>query len=187
MKTLFVGLNNAGSAYANTRHNVGLDCLTYLAEKHNGQWQNKKIWNGDFCSLAPHFPVEFFSPGGYINQSGISLAKRLKQWDNENSQIVLLFDEMDLEPGSVKLRVGEMQATHNGLKNIAQFCKIDTMIKLRIGIGRPKFQEQNISYLLAKPSVSDQIKIEQTYKKVNASIQAIINNDWNAVNQIIRN
>jgi PTH1 family peptidyl-tRNA hydrolase len=155
-RIIVVGLGNPGKKYERTRHNVGQEAIEVLATRHGASLKTGR----DRALVAEcrinDVPVVLAVPTTYMNDSGEAvgpLARRYKVSDP--SHIVVLHDELDLEPGVVKIKVGGGLAGHNGLRSISQHIKTDNYIRVRIGVGKPRSKEQGADHVLAKVSAQD--------------------------------
>ena len=124
-----VGLGNPGRSYERTRHNVGYLVVEELARRHGGSWRRKKKAEAADVSVGPK-NVTLMKPTTFMNNSGSALAGR--RADN----LILVHDDLDLEPGTVRVKVGGGAGGHNGLRSSIQNVGPD-FTRVRIGIGRP--------------------------------------------------
>lgn len=159
---IVVGLGNPGKKYERTRHNVGQEAIDVLAQRHN---VSLKVGR-DKALIAEcrinDVAVVLAVPTTYMNDSGEAvgpLARRYKVSDP--SRIIVVHDELDLEPGIVKIKIGGGLAGHNGLRSISQHLKTDDYVRVRIGVGKPRFKEQGADHVLSKVSAADrQVLVE---------------------------
>ncbi len=133
---LVVGLGNPGEQYARTRHNVGFWVLNTLAKRAGTQPKSTgslmSIGVGDLQSQR----VAFVKPKTYMNLSGRAIEQALQWTGCDIAHTIVLYDELDLKVGALRIRAGGGHGGHNGLKSIAQHAGLD-FIRIRIGIGRP--------------------------------------------------
>ena len=148
---LIVGLGNPGKEYARTRHNVGEEVVVLLAKRCNvalkagrDKAMVAEVTIGDHrCVLA--FPLTFMNLSG---QSVGALARRYGVTDPAN--IVVVHDELDLQPAQVRVKVGGGLAGNNGLRSITQHLKTQDYLRVRIGIGKPPSKEQGAQHVLSR-------------------------------------
>lgn len=135
---LVVGLGNPGDRYAHTRHNVGIDALEILVARHGGALRPDK--RSSSSSAALHVAgrrVHAVFPGTFMNDSGRPLSALVRRSGIEDwSDLVVLHDELDLEPGRVKVKVGGGLAGHNGLRSVTQHLGTQDYARVRIGVGK---------------------------------------------------
>ena len=149
-RILIVGLGNPGKRYARTRHNVGTDAIEILAKRLNASLKVGR----DRAQIAEtrigDTAVVLAVPTTYMNESGEAvgpLVRRYKITDPTN--IVVVHDELDLEPGIVRVKIGGGLAGHNGLKSISQHLKTNDYARIRIGVGKPTSKEQGADHVLS--------------------------------------
>jgi peptidyl-tRNA hydrolase, PTH1 family len=149
-----VGLANPGSEYDGSRHNVGGDVVRLLAERRGVRLTHERRQRCDSATIeTPQGPVTLAVPTTFMNESGAALAPMLRRTSLEDlSHLVVVHDELDLEPGRLQLRVGGGLAGHNGLRSVAQVLGTREFARLRIGIGKPPSKEQGADYVLRRPS-----------------------------------
>ena len=142
---LVVGLGNPGKQYERTRHNVGAEAVELLATRQGTGFtadtkrQARVARTGAFLLAVPTT---------YMNESGIAVRKLADYFNFEPDRIVVVHDELDLEPGVVKLKVGGGLAGNNGLRSIAAHLKTHDFVRVRIGIGKPPSKEAGAGHVL---------------------------------------
>jgi PTH1 family peptidyl-tRNA hydrolase len=124
-----VGLGNPGRSYERTRHNAGYLVVEELARRHGGSWRRKKKSQVADVSLGPK-NVTLLKPTTFMNNSGSALAGLRAE------TLILVHDDLDLDPGTVRVKVGGGAGGHNGLRSTIQNVGPD-FIRVRIGVGRP--------------------------------------------------
>ena len=152
---LVVGLGNPGKEYARTRHNVGEECVRLLAERHDATLKagrdNSLVAEARFGIGADAERVVLAFPLTYMNESGRAVAALVRRYRIDTpSQIIVVQDELDLEPGVVKIKAGGGLAGHNGLRSIAQHLRSQDFTRVRIGVGKPPSKERGASHVLTR-------------------------------------
>lgn len=138
MPKLIVGLGNPGREYELTRHNIGFLTLDYLGDQFRLQWKEK--FKGFYAvTTIGDEQFIFLKPQTYMNLSGESVQPCAKFFKVDNPDILVVHDELDLDFGAVSLKNGGGLAGHNGLKSIAKLMGGNNFLRLRLGIGRPKY------------------------------------------------
>ena len=133
---LVVGLGNPGRDYERNRHNVGAMVVDELARRHGGSWKGK--FNGQVAEVrVDGHRVGLLKPATYMNESGRSVGAAARFYKLEPDAILVVHDEIDLEPGRLQARSGGGLAGHNGLRSIAGRLGSPGFLRLRIGVGRP--------------------------------------------------
>jgi peptidyl-tRNA hydrolase, PTH1 family len=133
---LVAGLGNPGREYERTRHNVGWLVADELARRHGGSFRSK--FSGRLAETRlEDLRLALLKPETYMNESGRSLAAAARFFKVEPSALLVVHDDVDLEPGRLQARLGGGLAGHNGLRSIAQALGTNDFLRLRIGVGRP--------------------------------------------------
>jgi PTH1 family peptidyl-tRNA hydrolase len=133
---LVVGLGNPGREYERTRHNAGWLVLDELARRHDGSWRSK--FSGSLAEVRlGDLRLALLKPETYMNESGRSVGAAVRFFKVEPEQVLVVHDDVDLEPGRLQARAGGGLAGHNGLRSLAQHLGSQDFLRLRIGVGRP--------------------------------------------------
>ena len=133
---LVAGLGNPGREYERTRHNVGWLVVDELARRHGGSFRSK--FSGRLAETRlDELRLALLKPETYMNESGRSLGAAARFFKVEPASLLVVHDDVDLEPGRLQARVGGGLAGHNGLRSIAQALGSQDFLRLRIGVGRP--------------------------------------------------
>jgi PTH1 family peptidyl-tRNA hydrolase len=134
---LVAGLGNPGREYADTRHNIGFMVADELARRHGGSWRGK--FSGELAELRlDGFRLALLKPQTYMNESGRAVGAAVRFFKVDPEAVVVVHDEVDLEPGRMQARLGGGLAGHNGLRSIAHHLGTGDFARLRIGVGRPE-------------------------------------------------
>jgi PTH1 family peptidyl-tRNA hydrolase len=151
---LIVGLANPGPEYEGSRHNVGGDAVRLVVQRRGGQLTLERRQRALSVTLpTPRGPITLGVPTTFVNESGAALAPLLRRSSIDDlSELVVVHDELDLEPGRLQLRFGGGLAGHNGLRSIAQVLGTQDFARLRVGVGKPPSKEQGADYVLRRPS-----------------------------------
>lgn len=149
---LVVGLANPGPEYEGSRHNVGGDAVREVARRHHASLTRESRQHAWSATVATERgPVTLAVPTTYMNESGSALRPLLRRTSLADlSHLVVVHDELDLEPGRLQLRLGGGLAGHNGLRSIAQVLGTQDFARLRVGIGKPPTKEQGADYVLRR-------------------------------------
>ncbi len=145
---LFVGLGNPGTQYENNRHNVGFMAVDAIAE-HVGGVSFRSKFQGQYAEvIIDGQKVGILKPETFMNESGQSVGKAAKFYKLNPEQIVVFHDELDLEPGKVRLKDGGGHAGHNGLRSIEAHLGTKEYKRVRLGIGHPGDKKRVKTYVL---------------------------------------
>ncbi|MEP7283922.1 MAG: aminoacyl-tRNA hydrolase [Rubrivivax sp.] len=167
MIRLFVGLGNPGPDYSATRHNAGFWWIDALAEELGARLVLERSYQG----LAARVnrpgaePVWLLQPMTFMNRSGASVAPLARFFKIPPAQILVAHDELDLQPGQVKLKFGGSAAGHNGLKDIHGMLGTPDFWRLRLGIGHPGVKSEVVNYVLKKPSATQRDEIGKAIER----------------------
>jgi PTH1 family peptidyl-tRNA hydrolase len=133
---LVAGLGNPGREYERTRHNVGWMVIDELARRHEGSFRSK--FDGQLSEVRLEgLRVALLKPETYMNISGKSISAAGRFFKVEPESLLVVHDDVDLEPGRLQARTGGGLAGHNGLRSIASALGTQDFLRLRIGVGRP--------------------------------------------------
>ena len=148
---LVVGLGNPGEKYRRTRHNVGAEAIDLLAERHDAPLKSGRDNSliGGAGADAPRVVLAF--PLTFMNESGRAVAALVRRYGIETpDQIIVVQDELDLDPGVLKVKNGGGLAGHNGLRSITQHLKTQDYLRVRIGVGKPPNKDRGASHVLTR-------------------------------------
>ena len=151
---LFAGLGNPGDKYANNRHNIGFMVADLIAE-NNSYPPFRSKFRGDFTqgwlgsSVESSLKTGVLKPLTFMNESGQSVAAAAKFFKIEPERIIVFHDELDLEPGKIRVKFGGGNAGHNGLKSIQSHLGTPNFWRVRIGIGHPGDKSRVSDYVLS--------------------------------------
>jgi PTH1 family peptidyl-tRNA hydrolase len=153
---LVVGLGNPGAEFAGSLHNAGSDAVEFLAERHGASLRAEKGMQAR-AALATigGRRVALAVPTTYMNDSGVAVRALARRFGIEDpATIVVVHDELDLPPGTVRLKSGGGLAGHNGLRSISSHLHSQDFVRVRIGVGKPPSAAQGASHVLRRPSRS---------------------------------
>ena len=159
---LFVGLGNPGEQYLETRHNVGFWLIDFIGQNHKLSLKNSKKYFGEFSKHNDDGEVFFLKPSTFMNDSGKSVQALAKFYKIEPEEILVIHDELDIQPGTAKLKLGGGHGGHNGLKSIQTSLGSNNFWRLRIGVGHPGDKSKVIGYVLNKPSKIEMQLIQES-------------------------
>ena len=180
---LLVGLGNPGSEYENTRHNAGAQWIEALARQSQCLLRSDKKFSGLFgkVSIAGE-ECYLLIPTTYMNLSGKAVQAVCQFYKVLPQEVLVVHDELDIPPGSVKLKQGGGHGGHNGLKDIiAKLGNNKDFARLRIGIGHPGHASQVANYVLKKAAPDEYAKTMQTIDESLRYVDDIVKGDLNRV------
>ncbi len=180
---LIVGLGNPGTNYVNTRHNLGAVWVTKLCKKYNVTLQNNSKLNAKIANIAQD--IYCMVSNSYMNHSGFSVQKFCNYYKIAVTNLVVVHDELDLEPGDIRLKLSGGHGGHNGLRHIIEQLQSNHFKRLRIGIGHPKTKEQVIDYVLNVPTKSEQLSIDAAIEYSWQIIPELLVANWQKAMQFL--
>lgn len=187
--SLIVGLGNPGQQYENTRHNAGVWFIDQLARQFSAPLAFDKKFHGDIsrASIAGQ-DVRLLFPTTYMNKSGLSVAAVCHFFKIAPENVLVAHDELDLAPGTIRLKTGGGHGGHNGLRDIIQSLGNNKNFqRLRIGVGHPGDSKQVTGHVLSKAPSKEQSYIEEAISEAVRDIEAIVSGDSQKVmNQLHR-
>lgn len=157
---LIVGLGNPGKEYESTRHNIGFMALDNYLDKYNIKLDKDKFGGIFTKTKVNNEEVIFLKPQKYINLSGEVISKIIDYYKVPIENILILHDDLDLEPGIFKIRETGGTAGHNGLANIEQNLATKDYKRIRIGIGKND-KIDTVNYVLGKPTKKEKEEIDK--------------------------
>jgi len=182
MIKLIVGLGNPGRQYEKTRHNAGFWFLEGLGNSFSASWSFESRFEGEVSNIqVAAEKVKLLKPQTFMNLSGRSVGKLCRYYKIEVENILVVHDELDFEPGVVRLKKSGGHAGHNGLKDIVANLGSKDFYRLRVGIGRPKGQQKVTDYVLSEPSREDKSIILNSFVPVFSEIESIVKGDFEKV------
>lgn len=170
MIRLFVGLGNPGPEYEATRHNAGFWWIDALAAELGARLAAERSYHGLVARVnRSDGPVWLLEPMTFMNRSGVAVAALARFFKIAPQEILVVHDELDLQPGQAKLKQGGSAAGHNGLKDIHAQLGTPDFWRLRLGIGHPGVRAEVVDYVLRKPSPEHR---EAIHKSIEQSLGA---------------
>jgi PTH1 family peptidyl-tRNA hydrolase len=178
---LIAGLGNPGLKYDKTRHNAGFWFVDEVARRFSGTFKLETKFSGECCKVdIAGMPVWLLKPNTFMNRSGLSVKQLSSFFKISPEQVLVVHDELDIGPGSIRLKSGGGHGGHNGLRDThAQIGK--DYWRLRVGIGHPGEASKVADYVLSRPSVNDEIEINNSIDRAASEIEKIVVGDTQKV------
>ncbi|MFO1266136.1 MAG: aminoacyl-tRNA hydrolase [Rubrivivax sp.] len=181
MIRLFVGLGNPGPEYEATRHNAGFWWLEALAGELGARLVPERSYQALVARVngkgADGGPVWLLEPMTFMNRSGVAVAGLARFFKIAPQQILVVHDELDLQPGQAKLKQGGSVAGHNGLKDIHAMLGTLDFWRLRLGIGHPGVKAEVPNYVLKRPSAEHRDAIMKAIEQSLGAAPALLAGD----------
>ena len=173
---IIVGLGNPEEEYSKTRHNMGFNTINKIAKKYNIE-VNKTKYQGLYESaIIEGQKVILVKPQTYMNLSGNCIQEFIKFYKIEKENVIVIYDDMDIEPGLIKIRKQGGAGGHNGMKSIIQMLGTEEFPRIRIGIGRPKHNGDEINYVIGSIPEDEIPELEKGTEKAKDAILEILKN-----------
>jgi PTH1 family peptidyl-tRNA hydrolase len=183
---LIVGLGNPGVQYARTRHNAGFWLVDGLAAQTGAIFTAEPRYHGDTASVAlGGHPCRLLKPTTFMNRSGQAVAGLSRYFRIPPERILVVHDEIDLPPGTVRLKQGGGHGGHNGLRDIIGNLGNAAFWRLRLGVGRPADRDAVVDYVLQVPPESERALILQALAAALELMPRIVAGEWQATMQVL--
>ena len=176
---LIVGLGNPGTKYSRTRHNVGFEAIELLATRLNATLKagrDRALFaevNTTANAQTKHLLLAM--PTTFMNESGNAVGPLARRYAiSDPLKIIIVHDELDLEPGVVKIKSGGGLAGHNGLASITQHLKTQDFLRVRIGVGKPPSKEQGGDHVLSKIPARERELLDISVQVAADAVQLIV-------------
>lgn len=175
---LIVGLGNPGKKYEHTRHNMGFDTVDLFSElakididkeAFKGLVGRGKVFDEDVYLLKPQT---------YMNLSGESVREIVSYFKIPTEDIIVIYDDLDLEPGKIRLRLSGSSGGHKGIQNIIDNLGTIDIKRIRIGIGKPTFD--TIDYVLGKPLKEEKPLIDEAINNAVEALKEILKHNFDS-------
>ena len=162
---LIIGLGNPEEEYSKTRHNMGFNAINKIAEKYEIEMKKTKF-NGIYGrGNIEGEKVMLIKPQTYMNLSGKCVKEFLDFYKIEREKMIIIYDDMDVEPGKIKIRKQGSAGSHNGMKSIISEIQTQEFPRIRIGIGRPIHENDKINYVIGNIPEEEMEKLEEGIEK----------------------
>jgi PTH1 family peptidyl-tRNA hydrolase len=156
---LIVGLGNPGEKYVSTRHNAGFWFVDQVVRSFGSSWSAERRFSGELARVSVNgHEIRLLKPQTYMNRSGESAGACLRYFRLEPSEMLVVHDELDLDPGVVRLKFGGGHGGHNGLRDMHRVVGSEYW-RLRIGIGHPGHKSQVTGYVLNRADADSESAI----------------------------
>ena len=173
---LIVGLGNPEEDYSNTRHNMGFNVINKLAKQYNIEINKKKFKGLYGTGNIEGEKVILLKPQTYMNLSGEAIREIIDFYKIELKDIIIIYDDIDIEPEIIKIRKKGGPGTHNGMKSVVEHLKTQEFTRIRVGIGSPKYKDDLINYVIGAIPEEDIEKLDKGTTLAKDAIIEIIKN-----------
>jgi len=169
---VIVGLGNPGKEYAMTRHNMGFMALDLLAERHHLEFRKHAFRSFIAEGMIGAHKVVLAKPETFMNNSGWAVMDLMNWYKPEHDELVLLYDDIELPAGDIRVREKGSSGTHNGMRSVIYQLGFDDFPRVRMGIGGPKFDL--IDHVLSAPQGEERELLIQSLQKAADATELIV-------------
>jgi len=191
-----VGLGNPGSEFAGSRHNLGAEVVTELAERHHGLLKAERGLRAQICTVRIGARTALLAiPQTFMNESGQAVAPLVRragidQPDQPESpvhpggagdpapglatRLIVVHDELDLPTARVKVKSGGGNAGNNGLKSIESHLHTNAYLRVRVGIGKPPGRQAGVDHVLKRPGATERSLLAVAVREAADAVEAIV-------------
>ncbi len=178
---LIVGLGNPGMTYENTRHNAGFMTIDALAKAHNTEVRNMKfksycgdiVLGGQKCLLL--------KPNTYMNNSGEAVAAAMQFYKLDIDHVIVVYDDISLEPGKLRIRRKGSDGGHNGIKSIIALTGSQDFARIKMGVGKKPHKDYNLAdWVLSKFKNDEMPLMETACKNACSALELIVSGKTDA-------
>lgn len=172
---LVVGLGNPGTDYAGSRHNVGAEVIALLADRHAGTLRRSRE-RADVAEVrVGEQRLVLAIPHTYMNLSGQAVAPLVKRHGiNDPAKLAVVHDELDLEPGRIKVKQGGGLAGHNGLRSVKSHLHTQDFLRVRVGVGKPPNSQQGKDHVLRRPGRAERAEMDVAVANAADAVETIL-------------
>ena len=172
---VIVGLGNPGAKYHRTHHNAGFDVLDILSEKLNIRIDKLKHKSLVGEGMIGTKKVVLAKPQTFMNVSGEAVVQLINWYKPEDDQLIIVYDDIDLDLGAVRVRAKGSAGTHNGMRSIIYLLGRDDFPRVRVGIGRPPAKWDLADYVLSGYNTSEEREMAfDAYMRAADAIQILV-------------
>lgn len=170
---LIVGLGNPESDYSNTRHNMGFNVVNKLSDRYGISVNKSKFKALYGMGMVNGEKVMLLKPQTFMNLSGEAVVQFVNYYKINIDEILVVYDDMDIEPGKIRIRKSGSPGTHNGMKSIVQLLGSQNFSRVRVGIGKP-IDNNFIEYVIGAIDSADRENLQIGVDKASEAVCAIL-------------
>ena len=173
---LIVGLGNPEVEYGKTRHNMGFNTINKIATKYNIDVNNTKFQGLNGTGIIEGQKVVLLKPQTYMNLSGECVKQFVDFYKIQKEEILVIYDDMDIEPGKIKIRKKGGPGGHNGMKSIIKMLGTEELSRIRVGIGRPEHNGDEINYVIGAIPEEEIPKLNEGVENAKEAVIEVLKN-----------
>lgn len=173
---LIVGLGNPEEEYSKTRHNMGFNTINKISQQYNIEVKQNKFQALYGSGMIEKEKVILLKPQTYMNLSGESVKEVAEFYNLKPEEIIVIYDDIDIEKGHIKIRKKGGAGSHNGMKSVVEELQSTDFARIRVGIGQPEFKSDMINYVIGKVPQEEQEILQQGVEKAAKAVEEILKN-----------
>lgn len=173
---LIVGLGNPEEDYSGTRHNMGFDTINLIAKEYDIDVSKKKFKGLYGIGVIENEKVILLKPQTFMNSSGESIKEIMDFYKLTSDDVIIIYDDIDINPGMIKLRKMGGPGTHNGMKSVVEYMQTQKFDRVRIGIGAPEFKTEMVSYVIGFVDEEEKEVLKKGVEKAKDAVIEIVKN-----------
>ncbi|HEN4510363.1 TPA: aminoacyl-tRNA hydrolase [Streptococcus agalactiae] len=172
MVKMIVGLGNPGSKYNDTKHNIGFMAIDRIVKNLDVNFTEDKNFKAEIGSdFINGEKIYFIKPTTFMNNSGIAVKALLTYYNISIKDMIIIYDDLDMEVGKIRFRQKGSAGGHNGIKSIIAHLGTQEFDRIKVGIGRPNGRMTVINHVLGKFDKNDEIMISNTLDKIDNAVK----------------
>ena len=174
---IIAGLGNPGPEYSSTRHNCGFLTIDALKRKIAPDQKEIQKFKGKYVSCEyENNKLILLKPETYMNNSGESISAAMHWFKTDESHLIIIYDDFDIDTGSIRIRPKGSAGTHNGMKSVLQYTDTDEFVRIRIGIGKKKKEMDIIKFVLGHFTPEEKETMQHSFEKASEAVLYLIKN-----------
>ena len=172
---IIAGLGNPTQQYDHTRHNIGFDTITYLADRYHITMNTKKFQAICGTGVIEGQKVLLLKPQTYMNLSGNSIGEAVNFYKlDPATEVIVIYDDIALEPGYIRVRKKGSAGGHNGIKNIIAHLGTQEFQRIRVGVGEKPKDYDLAAYVLGHFAAEDRKKVEEAIAQAADAVELMV-------------
>jgi PTH1 family peptidyl-tRNA hydrolase len=169
-----IGLGNPGKVYEATRHNVGFQVVRQLAQELNIPLSEKGFKSRFGRGTFSHIPILLVEPLTYMNLSGQAVQGLVAEFNLTPSDLIIVHDDIDLELGRIRIKKRGGDGGHKGIRSIREHLGTDEFLRVKVGVGRPKFSGEVADYVLSPFDPQEQEQLKEALSKAVGAVKLLL-------------
>ena len=169
---LIVGLGNPENDYSKTRHNMGFNVINKISEEYGIKVNKSKFKGLEGSGIIENKKVILLKPQTFMNLSGESVIEAMNFYKISEDELIIIYDDIDIEPGNIRIRKSGSAGTHNGMKSVVKYLGTKEFPRIRVGIG--KNDKDIVDYVLEQIDKFERVKINEGIEKAALAVEEIL-------------